>query len=322
MDVISHVFTAGVTFNNAVTLKQVPLIGCSVVSKPTFTLCINLCRLQGKRLPALDKMWILNISSISTTLPLPIRHQIVKLHVCNVAAVLKTLCNGFSKAVLVRRSVMGEKWEETGSMREHMWAYVVSGRGECLKTGTARWYSAEAIALLLEGNFFALFDIQHLSDAWIYQLNSKKRRPKAFERRMDAPWNEAGCLSLNDKEFSLRWTPYSIQVSSFPYRVPFLKASVTKEVSKQRPRSNISYCSARSTLWSEAASNVESLFMAVVYFQEKYTSSAETVSQWGEWQKITNAKYFMVNCLFTQIYCFSWILWLTFWTPLCFGQAI
>lgn len=282
MDVISHVFTAGVTFNNAVTLKQVPLIGCGVVSKTTFTLCINLCRLQGKCLPALDKMWMLNIGSISTTLPSPIRHQIVKLHLCNVAAVLKTLCNGFSKAVLVRRSVMGETWEETGSIRACMWARWTRRQ----KPHAGQWergVSENRCRTLVQcwsncitfgGKFFALFDIQHLSDAWINQLNSKKRRPKASERRMDAPWNEAGCLSLNDKEFSLRWTPYSVQVSSFPYRVPFLKASVTKEVSKQRPRSNISYCSARSTLWSEAASNVVSLFMAVVYVQERYTSSA------------------------------------------------
>lgn len=60
---------------------------------------------------------------------------------------------------------MGGKWEETGSIREHVSteeqggrSHTVRGRGECLKTGAARWYSAETKEM------FALFNIQHFSD--------------------------------------------------------------------------------------------------------------------------------------------------------------
>lgn len=56
-----------------------------------------------------------------SSLPLPIRHQYGNL--CNVEAVLKSFCDGFSEASLARGSVTAGR-EEIGSIREH-----VSGHG-------------------------------------------------------------------------------------------------------------------------------------------------------------------------------------------------
>lgn len=52
-----------------------------------------------------------------SSLPLPIRHQYVKLYLSNVEAVLKTFCDGFSEESLAGGEIDGE--EDTRGNREH-----------------------------------------------------------------------------------------------------------------------------------------------------------------------------------------------------------